>query len=353
MNNRNPQLVNGNNHNALIFNSVLWFCSYTILLFIFSEDSNPKKIDYIYTSSFLVTILVPVLLNLYVLIPQFLKREKYLLFIIAFILTIIVFTQLNIWFFNYFIDYLFPDYFFISYHSNTKLITIFTIFLVITTFIKLTEDWFYLNKKEKQELKIKNQQIQAQLSALRSQINPHFLFNSLNVIYALAIEKKEETKDAIVKLSDVLRYVIYDSSTPQVTLKDEIKLINNYIEFQKFRHRESEKIKFSYNVINDDYTIYPMLLLPLLENSFKYGIKGSIVDIFININLTQKDDEFTFYIENNYVEELLNKDNDYSGVGIENIKKNLEIVYPDKHKFTISKSKKTFVVVLKLFNNEN
>ncbi|MCK5400548.1 MAG: sensor histidine kinase [Flavobacteriaceae bacterium] len=352
MKNKDSILVE-NNHNPILFNVVLWVITFIVLLLNFSENKIPKTIDYIYTSSFIITIIVPVVLNLYIFIPFLLKKEKYYLFLIIFTLNIVVFTQLNIWFFNYFIDYLFPDYYFISYHSNTKLITFFTIFLVVTTLIKLAEDWFYFNKKEKQELKIKNQQIQAQLSSLRSQINPHFLFNSLNVIYALAIEKKEETKDAIVKLSDVLRYVIYDASTPQVTLKDEIKLLNNYIEFQKFRHRESEKIKFSYNVINDDYTIYPMLLLPLLENSFKYGIKGNIVDIFININLTQKDDEITFYIENNYVEELLNKDNDYSGVGIVNIKRNLEIVYPNKHEFTISKSKNTFVVVLKLFNNEN
>ena len=231
MTNRDQKLVQGNNHHALLFNSVLWFCSFTILLFIFSEDNSPKKIDFIYTGSFLATIIVPVLFNLYILIPLFLKTEKYLLFVITFLLTIIVFTQLNIWFFDYFIDYLFPDYFFISYHSNSKLITIFSIFLLGTTLIKLSIDWFYFNKHENLELKLKNQQIEMQLSLLRSQINPHFLFNSLNVIYALALEKKEETKDAIVQLSDILRYVIYDSNTQRVSLKDEIELLKNYIAF--------------------------------------------------------------------------------------------------------------------------
>ena len=133
MKNSYSPLIISHNHKALIFNSVLWFCSFIILLFIFSEDSIPKKIDYIYTGSFLVTIIIPVLLNLYFLIPKFLKREKYFLFVVAFITTIIIFTQLNIWFFDYFIDYFFPDYFFISYHSRTKLITIFSVFIKMKT----------------------------------------------------------------------------------------------------------------------------------------------------------------------------------------------------------------------------
>jgi sensor histidine kinase YesM len=347
MTNRDPKLVQGNNHHALLFNSVLWFCSFTILLFIFSEDNSPKKIDFIYTGSFLATIIVPVLFNLYILIPLFLKTEKYLLFVITFVLTIIAFTQLNIWFFDYFIDYLFPDYFFISYHSNSKLITIFSIFLLGTTLIKLSIDWFYFNKQENLELKLKNQKIEMQLSLLRSQINPHFLFNSLNVIYALALEKKEETKDAIVQLSDILRYVIYDSNTQRVSLKDEIELLKNYIAFQRFRHLDTGNVTFNYSIDDNNFLIYPMLLLPLVENSFKYGIKGDINHTFINITLNQKEDIFQFNIENNYSDNQ-NESSEHSGVGNENIKKNLEIVYPNLHEFEIIKTESTFKVHLKL-----
>jgi LytS/YehU family sensor histidine kinase len=213
-------------------------------------------------------------------------------------------------------------------------------------------DWFYFNSNENRELKIRNQQIQTQLSTLRSQINPHFLFNSLNVIYALAIENKAETKDAIVQLSDILRYVIYDSNTKHVVLKDEVILLNNYIEFQKFRHQQSENINFNCSIDDENYLIYPMLLLPLLENSFKYGIKGNINHTFIHINLTQKDKEFTFDIENNYSESH-SETNEYSGLGLKNIKNNLEIVYPKTHEMKITKNMYTFRVTLKLFNNED
>lgn len=336
----------------MVFNLVLWISSFVLFLFLFTEEGQPKTIDFIYTGSFLSTIVFPVLINFYILIPKLLKKERYLLYILAFIFNVSIFAQLNIWFFEHFIDYVFPDYYFISYHSNIALFTIFSVFLVITTLIKLSMDWFYFNSHENRELKIRNQLIQTQLSSLRSQINPHFLFNSLNVIYALAIENKAETKDAIVQLSDILRYVIYDSNTERVTLKDEVTLLKNYIEFQQFRHQQNDNITFKCNIEDENYPIYPMLLLPLVENSFKYGIKGDISNTFIRMNLKQKKDEFIFDIENNFSENLL-ETNEHSGLGLENIKKNLEIVYPKTHDLKIFKTKDTFKVSLKLYNHED
>jgi sensor histidine kinase YesM len=338
--------------NTVFFNLVLWICSFVLFLVIFTEDGQPKTIDFIYTGSFLSTLIVPVLINFYILIPLLLKKEKHLVYVLAFVFNVILFAQLNIWFFEYFIDFVFPEYYFISYHSNITLVTIFGVFLMMTTLIKLSVDWFYLNRNENRELKIRNQQIQTQLSALRSQINPHFLFNSLNVIYALAIENKNETKDAIVQLSDILRYVIYDSNTQLVALKDEVTLLKNYIAFQKFRQLQTDNITFKITIENENFQIYPMLLLPLIENSFKYGIKGDINHTFIKIDLTQKDNTFTFDIINNFNEGPL-ANNGHSGVGLENIRKNLDIVYPMRHEFNITKTKDTFRVTLTLYDHEN
>jgi len=349
----NFKIVKSKNHNPVLFHGVLWSCSFIILLLVFSVNDTPKKIDLIYTSSFLVTLIFPVLINLYFLIPYFLKNEKYIGFAIAFVLNIIVFTQFNIWFFNYFIDYIFPDYYFISYHSGVTLIIFFSAFSILTLLIKLAEDWLFFNKFKNQELKRENQHIQSQLSTLRSQINPHFLFNSLNVIYALALEKQDKTTNAIVQLSDILRYVIYDSNTESVPLKSEILLLNNYIEFQKFRHKITENINFIYDVNNDYFPIYPMLLLPLLENSFKHGIMAELENTYINLKMTSDDQEFNFIIENNYDGEVKNTDLEHSGLGIDIIKKNLKIVYPERHVFAITKTKSKFIVSLKLFTNEN
>ena len=162
--------------NIMLFNLILWTVSFLLFLIVFTEDGKPKTIDYIYTASFLVTIIIPVTINFYVFIPLLLKKEKYLLYILAFVINVIVSTQINIWFFEYFIDYLFTQYYFISYHSNITLLTIFAVFLSISTLLKLSVDWFYINSNEKRNLKKQNQQIQTQLTLLRSQINPHFLF---------------------------------------------------------------------------------------------------------------------------------------------------------------------------------
>ncbi|RED49986.1 sensor histidine kinase [Seonamhaeicola aphaedonensis] len=335
----------------ILFNLVLWACLFVVFLFVFAESLHPYPIDVIYTVGFLLTALAPVLINFFILIPKLLKSEKYLLYLITFVINLLVFSKLSTLYFERSLDYLFPDYYFISYHSNTTLFTIYSLLLGGTTLIKLSVDWFYFNRQENRELKMKNKQIQTQLSLLRSQINPHFLFNSLNVIYALAIEKKIETKDAIVQLSDILRYVIYDSNTPRVALKDEITLLKNYIEFQKFRQKETGNIKFNCKVDNENYQIYPMLLIPLVENSFKYGIKGDINNNFLNIDLSLQNDEFMFHIENNYSPDQL-KPNQHSGVGLENIKKNLEIIYAKTHEFKIVKTKDTFGVILKLHKHE-
>jgi sensor histidine kinase YesM len=342
--NLNPYLKKLNNHSPLLFNSALWLFSFIVLLFIFSKGKAPIKIDYIYTLSFLTSIAIPVVINLYILIPYLLKKERYWLFIIAFILNLVLFTQLNVWFFEPILNTLFPDYFFISYHSNTEVITIFIIFLTATTLIKLSEDWFHFNRDENRNLKLRNEQIQLQLSSLRSQINPHFLFNSLNVIYALTIEKKEGVKDAIIQLSDILRYIIYDSNTEQVAIKDEIKLLKNYIKFQKFRVHGFNQINLNVDIENENFSLYPMLLLPLVENSFKHGVKSSN----IKIQITQKGKDFIFEIENQSEISFSNISNENSGVGLENIQKNLDIVYPNKHQLTINETNGTFRVQLKI-----
>lgn len=342
-----------NSHNSIVFLGIIYSITFIIFLFGFSQNNRPTKIDFIYSFCFLATVIPPSIINLYLLIPSFLKKEKHLIYTSLFILTTLSFSQLNIWFFDSFIDFIFPSYYFISYHSNTELIFIFSFFLIITALIRLSEEWIYLNYQKNENLKLEKQQIQLQLNSLKSQINPHFLFNSLNVIYSLALEKKEETTKAIIQLSDILRYVIYDSNTKKVKLKDEILLLKNYIEFQKLRHPKSAKINLEAQKTNESIEIYPMLLLPLVENSFKHGFHDTNEHLKINININYSKGELFFLIENNYDKEMNIKKIEHSGIGLKNIKKNLELVYPKKHYFETSKTDKLFTVSLKINYNEN
>jgi len=339
-----------NYHRPLLFNSVLWLLAFVILVFIFSKGENPITVDYVYTFSFLILLAIPVLINFYVLIPKFLKQEKYILYLLCFTTNLLIFALLSCWLLRPLLDSLFPSYFFISYLSKPNIFLVFSIFLIATTLLKLAEDWFYFNTNENRLLRLKNQQIETQLSALKAQINPHFLFNSLNVVYALALEKKEGTTNAIVQLSDILRYVIYDSDTERVSLKDEVKLLNNYIAFQNHRVETPNATIFDIDIADEQFKIYPMLLLPLLENSYKHGLIAGETKTPIRIKLYQTENQFQFTISNANLNTKNKIKDKYSGIGLINLKSNLDLVYPNQHQFKVEESKDQFKVTLNITN---
>lgn len=334
-----------NSHNIIVFNSILWVCSFIILLFLFSGKKTPEIIDYIYTICFVVTLIIPVSVNVYFLIPKYLKKEKNLVFCIFFILNLILFSELNPWFFNFIVNTFFNDYYFISYHSKVEIYFIFFIFFTLSSLIKLAEDWVYLNKVENKILKAQKTEIENQLYYLKGQINPHFLFNSLNVLYSLAIDKKEEITSAILQLSDILRYVIYDVETNKVTLKKEIDLIKNYIAFEKNRHVKNSKIIFNF-IVDDQQEIYPMLLLPIIENSFKHGLKSGVKNPFVTINLKENNNTLIFTVSNNFKEKITLENENYKGIGLKNIKENLALIYPEKHHFKKTINHNVFTINL-------
>ncbi len=340
--------IRTNAHNKITFNTLLWSCSFIILLFLFSGSTSPSKIDYIYTICFVITLLIPVSLNLYLLIPKYLKKEKHLLFIVFFTINLIVFAELNSWFFELITNTFFNDYYFISYHNTLEIYFIFFIFFILTSLLKLGEDWVYLNQKENKVLKAQKQEIEQQLYYLKGQINPHFLFNSLNVLYSLAIDGKKDITNAILQLSDILRYVIYDVEADKISIQKEIKLIQNYIDFEKNRHIKGSKIKVDFKV-DENIEIYPMLLLPLIENSFKHGLKSGGANPYININLKVENGKLEFEISNNFIE-MKNPDyEEKKGIGLKNIQKNLALVYPNKHQLLIENKKAIFTVNLSIY----
>ncbi len=348
--NINSVIKKANYHRPLIFNGVLWSLAFVILLFIFSKGKSPINVDYIYTIIFLSALAIPVVINFYILIPKLLKQEKYLAYFTSFIISLILFALLSCWLLQPVLDTLFPNYFFISYLSKTSIFLVFTIFLIATTLFKLVEDWFYFNTNENKVLRLKNQQIETHLSALRAQINPHFLFNSLNVVYAMALEKKEGVTKAIVQLSDILRYVIYDSDTERVSLKDEIKLLQNYVAFQNHRVETPNATNFDINIEDEQFKIYPMLLLPLLENSYKHGIIAGETKTPITIKLHQNENQFQFTITNANLNTKNKLEDKYSGVGLVNLRNNLNLVYPNQHQFEIKDQEDSFQVTLNITN---
>ncbi|MGC9344921.1 MAG: sensor histidine kinase [Bacteroidales bacterium] len=330
----------------LLQHALFWLVSFRVLLGMFSSSSEIVKIDYIYTSVFLFTLMLPVYINLYLSIPLFLSRRRYLLFAISFILLVLLFSGFNQLTFNRLIDYIFKDFYFISYFEFIDIAKYFLVFLSITTLLKLSKAWFEVAEARKKLAESQKQKIENELLALKSQVNPHFMFNSLNNIYSLALKKSDETPGAIIKLGDILRYVIYDAQEDHVTVEKELKLIRDYVDLQKIRSRNA-KVQLDVSGLREDLEIAPLLFLPLVENGFKHGIKGDLKG-WLNISFRQEGDYLFFKAENNLGTTEKIEKKKYTGIGIENVRRRLEISYPGMHEFHIFENGKSYRVELKI-----
>ena len=334
--------------NALLQHLAFWVLAYYILLNIFAGSDTLQTIDYIYTGIFLCTLFIPVALNLFLFIPKLLNTSRYIFYGIIIIADLFVFSLFNQVLFSHLIDFILPEYYFISYYSYGDLLKFFAAFLIITTLLKLSKEWFELSKARQRITLLEKEKLDAELKALMNQVNPHFLFNSLNVLYSLAMKKNAETPDAIIRLADILRYVIYESNNETVTLDSEIELLNNYLQLQQYRIDASAKIEFKTDITDGNTRIAPMLLLPLLENSFKHGIKGDTGETFIHLKLRQQMNQVYFTIENNKGISVELPEKKAGGVGLENIRNRLQLIYPDNHTFDVKDNGLTFGVELKI-----
>jgi hypothetical protein len=198
-----------------------------------------------------------------------------------------------------------------------------------------------MNNRWKQSQKEK---LDAELSYLKAQINPHFLFNTLNSIYSLAIEQSDRTASAIVKLSGMMRYAISEVHQDYVSLQKEITYITDYIELQKLRIPDSVNIAYTLNVDSMGKQIAPLILIPFIENAFKFGVNAEL-DSQITIHMDVQASHLLLFVRNNKVNDAVEK----NGVGILNSKSRLELLYPGKHELTIQQDEHQYTVTLKLF----
>ena len=189
------------------------------------------------------------------------------------------------------------------------------------------------------QLKLKEQE----LNYLKMQIHPHFLFNTLNTMYGFALKKADQTPDMILKLSNLLDYLLYQSEKPFVLLSEEVEHIKDYIALEQMRFNDTLRVNFQIEMTSETTMIAPMLLLPFVENSFKHG---NIIDgkLDIQIQLNANSDSIHFSIENSNSESNASQE----GIGLDNIKKRLELLYPEQYQLNITNAEKHFFVELQL-----
>ena len=342
-----------NKRNKLIGHVIWWTLSITFLCFIFYLNSKT------FTVSLLAKALITnigfaasVYINLYVLIPRFLKQKNY----VFYIFWLIVLLSASSLFVQLIIVYPLRTILqvsdqFSSFDTNTHSAFFFaTLFYVgVSSMLKFIKDWISMQDLNYKLAKIEKQKLEAELSTLKGQLNPHFLFNSLNNIYSLSLIKSEKVPDLILKLSDLMRHIIYESKENFISLEKEIEFVDNFVSLQRIRTSEKTLIEYEKTGTVPGARIAPLLFEPFIDNAFKHGLPGNESKDFIRIHFNfEQASMLTFQIENNYsdAEKWTSKN---SGIGIRNVKQRLALLYNKKdYSLNISKENYIYSVTLEL-----
>jgi two-component system, LytTR family, sensor kinase len=344
---------NNKNKGHLILQHLLfWMISivlFTVVLIYTRGDFNFYSIDLRLTVNILITIgflAISVYLNLLWLIPAFFNKRKFFLFFLLELANILLFILLN-----YFATYFFEG----GKHPTflTEFIAEFILvllFLIISTLLKVMRDSITLQDVELRMKEVEKQKIEAELRALKSQVNPHFFFNTLNSLYSLSLDKSDKAPELILKLSDLMRYVIYESSDEMGPVGKQLEFLQSYIYLERLRTGENLRIDFQVKGDNFDLKIAPLLYIAFVENAFKHGSKSKDDHPYIEIifNLEHRD-RVVFIIENS-VDPLPEK-NPGTGIGLSNVKKRLSLLYPGRHELKISATSSCYRVELVIMVN--
>lgn len=322
-----------NKNKRILLHTTIWLFIVVLFVFVGTSGFNSSDAYIAYFFGMSVLNILVFYINLYLIIPVTLNKRKFLAWFLASVVIILSFTAIKYGISNYVIKRWFlnkseiktPEF----WQYIFSIIIINGFFTFLSTVYKFTIDWFF-NEKEKRDLE--NQKLVAELAFLKSQINPHFLFNSLNNIYSLAYQKSESTPYAILKLSEILRYMLYESNDARVDLAKEIEYLESFIELQKLRFKGQSNIKLQIKGEIASQQIVPLVLISFVENAFKHGVatdEQNPIEIYIYINANK----LLFTIKN----KINNHQKDQTGgIGMVNVIRRLEITYPNAYKLNIN-----------------
>jgi sensor histidine kinase YesM len=209
--------------------------------------------------------------------------------------------------------------------------------------IKLAMMWY---ENDKRVSAMEKSNLESELKMLKDQVNPHFMFNTLNNLYGLVGRNPIHAQESILRLSGILHFMLHESNYPTVPLHLEIRCINDYIELEKLRYSDSLSVSFNVQHEVRDLSIVPLSIFPFVENSFKHGASELIRDAWVNIDLSMYQNEFIFKIENS--KSRTHKNPNSTGIGLKNVKRRLELIYGNDHKLQILDSTESYLVILKI-----
>lgn len=328
---------------------VIFWCAVLLFFTYFFGIGSNNFDDTLVYSLFLMPITISLTyVCIYALIPNYLITKRYYHFILYSIYTLIISTYLVMISIFFSLIYL-SNFEYSNMNPITRNILFVMTSIYLVTFIVSAFKLMKLNnvasKKTKTlETKILETQLklkEQELKYLKMQIHPHFLFNTLNTMYGFALKKADETPEMILKLSNLLDYLLYQVDKPFVNLQDEIHHIEDYMSLEQLRFNDTLNVKFTKKISSDTIEVAPMLFIPFVENSFKHGkiINGSLN---ISIAIVANSNHIQFEIINSYEEDS----NSIKGIGLENIKKRLQLIHPNQHQLNITTNNTDYKVSL-------
>jgi sensor histidine kinase YesM len=339
---------------SILLHALFWIAVWFFFFYFFSYNSDDTAYVTWFSSFLLPLTMVVTYFVVYYLFPKFLLTKKYLLFALYGFYTI-VFT-------SYFIVLIIYGclIFLLGFNiaimppmSKNFYFILILVYLVtgIVSFVSLLRHSFKTASRNKElQNKILAAQLQfkeQELHYLKRQIHPHFLFNTLNTIYGFALKQSKQTPEIILKLSNLLDYILYQVNKPRVSISEEVSHIKEYIELEKMRFKDSLKTDLAQNIDNEEIQIAPMLLIPLVENAFKHGTmeKGFLS---IEIRISVQKNRFDFYIENTFKNHAGNHQE--GGIGLENVRKRLDLNYKNNYLLTSEVKDERYAAKLTILN---
>lgn len=327
--------------------TIFWGVSLVFLAHYFSLSGRIEPIDWIYTLLFHISIWFCVVVNSFLLIPRLLAGKRWILYVFLLFLLLETGILLNQFTFRYLADLLFPGYFFISYYERTDLYYFIGGYVGVTSLIQFSRSWFTESETRQRLTEMEKARTEQELNVLKMQIQPHFLFNSLNTIYALCRKSSPIAAQAVLKLSDLLRYTIRQTEATLVPLSDEVDYLNRYIDLQKMRLNHPDLVQFEADLANPEMQVIPLLFIGFIENGFKYADFES-GEPFV-IALSSEGGTIRFRCSNKVREAgPASETPDGTGTGNSNLSRRLELHYPGKHQLEIGSDGTHFTVNLEI-----
>lgn len=354
--NRMDQLKKILNPKNRLLTHLLFWVAYALFLFVSTNSFNDNTTRALtFVISTLPVRIVATYFFIYLVVPQLLDTKRYLSLALTFLVMGIVFGYLNrLSLHAYYVPIYRPDYFLNNpeyplSHLGKAIQNAFPVFTVVfaAIIIKLIKRNY---QQEQIAQDLAKEKLDAELKFLKGQIHPHFLFNTLNNLYAITLQDSPRASEVVMKLSTFLDYMLYEANVPRVPLRKEIEQMKNLIDLECLRYGKRLEVAFSVNGDAFQKSIPPLLILPFVENAFKHGVSKNIENSFISIDIDIKDDRLNLRVENSKGEKVPMRNKEISkGIGLTNVRRRLELIYgPKNYNLQVFDEDDMFMIVLKI-----